>query len=203
MRKLAIALVATGLAAGGVVAAVLHEAPEAGRRPSSPSAGTTPTVAIFPSDRPARRVDLNYLRLFEAGHTLATAAEPACGRYERVGESWARRASYLARSSRGAGESKAAAARWYASVTWVSQDEAGDFTKAISRISRSRVSAATGGRVKRGALVAAFTADAVELCGLSATHGRTLARLERLDARIRNILSLRHDASGLADGLAQ
>jgi hypothetical protein len=202
MRRLATVVVVAGLATAGLLVGVIIQGGET--RVTVITVGAkVPTVAIFPSDRPAQRVDLNYLRLFETGHTLATAAEPACLRYRRVGESWARRASYLARSSRGAGASKATAMRWYASVTWVSQDEAGDYTRAISRISRSRVSQATAGRVKRGALVEAFTADAIAYCRLVAEHATTLGRLERVDVRIRHILSLRHDASGLADGLAQ
>ena len=147
----------------------------------------------------------SYGQLFERGQTLATAAKPACFRYRAVRRSWARRAGQLDESSRGAAASKRAARTYYAGVTWVSQDEAGDFDAALYRISRSRLSTATGRIVRRESLVAAFTGDALELCGLGSARERTRARLATLDQRIMRIIDLARfrSGAGLSDGVAQ
>ena len=57
----------------------------------------------------------------------------------------------------------------------------------------------------RRSLVAGFTRDALDLCGVTAAHARTRTKLERLDRRITLIIQLsRLDSGpGLAEGAAQ
>lgn len=171
----------------------------------SPAAVKLDPEQIYPSlAQPAIPRGTSYRELFRPGHTLASAAKPACGRYGAVRRSWAERATLLQDSSRGAGRSKRSARRYYAAVVWVSQNEAADFEDALSRISRSRLSVATGRRLERPSLVGGFTRDALDLCGLRTHYGRTRQKLERLDKRISGIIALaRFDSSGLSDGLAQ
>lgn len=146
----------------------------------------------------------SYRPLLKRGQTLATAATPACPRYRAVRRTWAKRAAFLHESSLGARASKRAAVAYYANVTWVSQDETGDFVGALSRISGSRLSMATGLVVRRERIVASFTRDALDLCGLSAASARTRVKLERLDNRISQIIELaRFDSAGPTDGVAQ
>jgi hypothetical protein len=209
MRRTVVAVTVAGLALvllGGVLAATLRGAPAAVEvQPATAPLDLGPED-VYPSlakDRVASAA--SYSQLFEPGQTLTTAAKPACPRYRRVRLTWAKRATTLDVSSRGAGAGKRTAVAYYARVAWVSQDEAGDFDEALFRISRSRLSTATGQVVKRDALVAAFTRDAVELCGLGAARTQTRRKLETLDHRITRIIELaRFDsASGLSDGNAQ
>jgi hypothetical protein len=132
----------------------------------------------------------DYAELFVSGQTLARVARPACKRYRAVRRQWRDRGIALVVESRGADASPQAAARYYANVVWVSQNEAREFARAISRISRSRVSAATRGTIKRGFLVAAFTRDALAVCGLDDAYARTSRALDRVDARISHIIAL-------------
>jgi hypothetical protein len=209
MRRTVVAVALAGFALvllGGVLAATLRGAPEAVELQPATGPLDLGPEDVYPSlanDRVASAA--SYRQLFEAGQTLATAAKPACPRYRDVRSTWAKRATRLDESSLGAGDSKRAAVAYYARVAWVSQDEAGDFDEALFRISRSRLSTATGQVVKRDALVAAFTRDAVELCGLGAARAQTRRKLETLDDRIMQIIELaRFDSgSGLADGAAQ
>jgi hypothetical protein len=162
---------------------------------------------IYPSlagpKSPPGRPD--YRELFVTGQTLAQVVEPACPRYRSVRRAWWGRGQRLRSESIGADASPKAAARYYAGVVWVSQDEAGEFRRAITRISRSRVSAATGGAIKRGFVVNVFTTDALGLCGLTEPYRRTYATLDRLDLRISRIIALarRNASSGTEANNAQ
>lgn len=154
-----------------------------------------------PRSRPTRP---DYAELFGAGQTLAEVVEPACPRYRAVRRAWWERGQRLRASSIGADASPKAAARYYAGVVWVSQDEAGEFRRAIIRISRSRVSAATRGVITRGRVVNVFTTDALRLCGLTESYRRTFGTLDRLDLRISGILALaRKNATSGTDNNAQ
>lgn len=190
---LAVALVAGGalLAAnrgGSTVAADPTIAP-----PKLSAAEIYPSLAEPKS--PPKRPD--YAELF-VGQTLAQVAGPACPRYREIRRAWWARGQRLRADSVGADASPRAAARYYAGVVWVSQDEAGEFRNAITRISRSRVSAATRGAINRGFVVNVFTTDALELCGLSERYRRTYVTLDRLDLRISRIIALarRNSSSG-------
>ena len=171
----------------------------------APAAMELDPEQIYPSlAQPAIPRGTSYRELFRPGHTLASAAKPACDRYGAVRRSWAERATLLDDSSRGAGRSKRSARRYYAAVVWVSQNEAADFEDALSRISRSRLSVATGRSLERPLLIGGFTRDALDMCGLTTPYGRTRQKLARLDKRISGIIALaRLDSSGLSDGLAQ
>ena len=164
---------------------------------AAPAAATVTAPAlspeqIYPSLAGPRstRARPDYAELFVSGRTLAEVARPACARYRAVRRQWRERGIALVDQSRGADATPKAAARYYANVVWVSQDEAGEFARAISRISRSRVSAATHGAVKRGFVVAAFTSDALALCELDRAYARTSRALGRVDARISRIIAL-------------
>ena len=101
---------------------------------------------IYPSlARRAVARAVSYRELFEPGQTMAKAAEPACRRYRAVRQAWASRATHLDESSRGAGVSKRAARVYYANVSWVSQDEADDFDRALYE---SRAAGSASRRVK-------------------------------------------------------
>ena len=209
MRRTVVAVALAGLALvllGGVLAAALRGAPAAVEvQPATAPLDLGPED-IYPSLAKERVASAaSYRQLFEPGQTLTTAARPACPRYRDVRSTWAKRVTRLDESSRGAGAGKRTAVAYYAQVDWVSQDEAEDFDEALSRISRSRLSVATGQVVKRGSLVTAFTRDAVQLCGLGAARAQTRTKLERLDHRIMRIIELaRFDSgSGLSDGAAQ
>jgi hypothetical protein len=192
-----IALATSGL----VLAFVANDDGEAG--------GTrTPTTVVLhlepediypslstPQAQPHRQ---DYPKLFVAGRTLRNMAMPACPRYREVRRTWRTRGLRIVRDSQGAGVGPKTAARYYASVVWVSQDEADDFRRAIFRISRSRVSAATEGAVRRGNVIEFFTRDALAICNLTQAYGRTLGYLERVDERISSIIALarRNSSSG-------
>jgi hypothetical protein len=209
MRRTVVTVTVAGFALvllGGVLAATLRGAPATVEAQPATSPLDLSPEELYPSlatDRVASAA--SYRQLFEPSWTLATAAKPACARYRDARSTWAKRATRLDESSLGAGASKRTAVAYYAQVGWVSQDEAGDFDDALFRISRSRLSTATGQVVRRDSLVAAFTRDAVELCGLGAARAQTRTKLERLDHRIMRIIELaRFDsASGLSDGAAQ
>jgi hypothetical protein len=132
----------------------------------------------------------DYAELFVTGRTLAEVARPACTRYGTTRRTWERRGRKLVEDSAGADASPKAAARYYGGVVWVSQDEAGELRRAIRRISRSRMSAATRGTVTRGVIVEAFTRDALALCGLTDAVARTHRALSRVDERISSIIAL-------------
>jgi hypothetical protein len=208
MRRVALACTVVGLgvlAAAAVLAAALSDPPIVDDGRAAPVGVQLDPEQIYPSlAQPVIEPGTSYRRLFKSGHTLATAAMPACHRYRSVRGTWAERAIVLDESSLGAGGSKRAAVAYYAGVTWVSQNEATDFEEALSRISKSRLSVATGHRLERRSLVGAFTRDALDLCELGAAHARTREKLARLDRRIARILELaRFDSSGLAEGAAQ
>jgi hypothetical protein len=160
-------------------------------------AATSSALRLTPADiypslaRPAPRVPRpDYPELFVTGQSLAEVVEPACRRYRSAMTTWSKRARSVHRDSLGAGMSPKTAARWYAGVVWVSQDEAGELRRALARISRARVSAATRGAVKRGSVVATFTTDALTLCGLAKASARAYGRLDRLDRRTARLIAL-------------
>jgi hypothetical protein len=166
---------------GGEVAAAPALAP-----PELSSAEIYPSLAA-PKPPPERP---DYAELFVTSQTLAQVVEPACPRYRTVARAWRARGKRLRAESIGADASPKAAARYYAGVVWVSQDEAGEFRRALTRISRSRVSAATRGAITRGVVVNFFTTDALRLCSLTERYRRTHATLDRLDLRISRIIAL-------------
>lgn len=202
----AVLALAVALVAGGTLLAANRgggtEATDPALAPPKLSAAEIYPSLAEPKSPPTRP---DYAELFVNGQTLAQVVVPACPRYRAVRSAWWTRGRRLRADSFGADESPRAAARYYAGVVWVSQDEAGEFRRAITRISRSRVSAATGGVIKRGFVVNEFTTDALRLCGLTERYRRTYATLDRLDLRISRILALArlNSSSGTEANTAQ
>jgi hypothetical protein len=180
-----------------VVAGALAATRSGGDASPPEATAVDPPLQLAPEDiypslaEPARRSRRpDYAELFVTGESLAEVVMPACRRYAAVITFWSRRARNVHRDSLGAEKSPKTAAKWYAGVVWVSQDDAGELRRALTRISRARVSAATREAVKRGAVVSAFTNDALGLCELDESSSRAYARLERLDRRVADLIAL-------------